>query len=158
MVTNERHEPGALQEVSLPVHFAAPCLEELRAEGVRRLSELASLCIERLLALGRSVSASFRHGGANDGIRWPEPPEEKAAMLRFQVGHRTWCYESSYRPVLPRTCRSSLATPHFLRMCFHSRACRKLQIALSGILASACLRRESVYVALSAQHHLLYIA
>jgi hypothetical protein len=86
MLKAERCETGDLQEVSLPVDFATSRLEELKAEGVRRLSELASLCIERLLALGRSVSASFRHGGANDGIRWPEAPEEKATMLRFQVG------------------------------------------------------------------------
>lgn len=88
VIESEQRGSWCLQEVSLPVNFAASRLEELKAEGVRRLSELASLCIERLLALGRSVSASFRHGGANDGIRWPESPEEKAAMLRFQVGQK----------------------------------------------------------------------
>eukprot|EP00884_Botryococcus_braunii_P008010 jgi/Botrbrau1/1720/Bobra.116_2s0062.1 len=73
-------------EVSLPDNTAAVRLEQLKREGVRRLSELASLCIERLLALGRSVSASFRHGGAaDDGICWPDSPEQKASMLRYQA-------------------------------------------------------------------------
>ncbi len=77
---------SAQQEAQAEGAKPAVYLESLKGEAVRRLSELASLCIERLLALGRSVSATFRHGrAADDGIWWPESAEEKAAMLRLQV-------------------------------------------------------------------------
>lgn len=50
---------------------AAPALKALaglHADGVRSVAELCSLCLERLLALGRSVSYFYRSGRpANDG-------------------------------------------------------------------------------------------
>ncbi len=50
------------------------------------MAEVASLCIERLQALARSVSAQFRFGRpANDGIAWPAAPEAKGLLLRGQA-------------------------------------------------------------------------
>lgn len=54
--------------------------------GVRRLSEVCSLCLERLVALGRSIQATFRYGRpADDGIAWPGDGSAVAAALRGQA-------------------------------------------------------------------------
>ena len=50
------------------------------------LGEAASLCLERLLALARSLAASMRFARpADDGIRWPNEARLAVAMLRAQV-------------------------------------------------------------------------
>jgi hypothetical protein len=65
---------------------ALRALSELHAEGVRTLAELCSLCLERLMALGRSLSAYHRYGRkANDGITWPAAPAAAGALLRRQA-------------------------------------------------------------------------
>lgn len=54
--------------------------------GAGALAEVASLCLERLLALGRSLAASTRYGKpTDDGIQWPQDPHAVTAMLRGQV-------------------------------------------------------------------------
>lgn len=51
-----------------PAPAALKALAGLHADGVKSVAELCSLCLERLLALGRSVSYFYRSGRpANDG-------------------------------------------------------------------------------------------
>jgi hypothetical protein len=50
------------------------------------VAEVGSLCVERLQALARSVSAQFRFGRpADDGVVWPAAPAAKALLLRGQA-------------------------------------------------------------------------
>lgn len=61
-------------------------LKAIRIEGVKRIAEVTSLCMERLHALGRGIQLQFRFGRpANDGISWPTAPELKAELLRGQA-------------------------------------------------------------------------
>lgn len=65
---------------------AAKALAGLQADGVRSLAELCSLCLERLLALGRSLSAFYRYGKpADDRITWPPSCEACGLLLRAQA-------------------------------------------------------------------------
>lgn len=51
-----------------PAPAALKALSGLHADGVKSVAELCSLCLERLLALGRSISYFYRSGRpANDG-------------------------------------------------------------------------------------------
>eukprot|EP00887_Chlorella_sp_A99_P005359 scaffold1.g5359.t1 len=67
---------------------AARALRRLRGEGTRRVAEVASLCMERLVALARSVS-SWRQTGrpTTDGVVWPPSAEATGLLLRRQA-HR----------------------------------------------------------------------
>lgn len=70
--------------------FAAPAaikaLAGLHADGVRSLAELCSLCLERQLALARSLSAFYRYGKpADDHISWPASCEASGLLLRAQA-------------------------------------------------------------------------
>ncbi|KAK9836180.1 hypothetical protein WJX81_007220 [Elliptochloris bilobata] len=65
---------------------ASSTVEEIAAEGRRRLAELGAVAVERMLALGRSLDAAFRTGRpADDGIRWPVRAHDKAQLLRGQA-------------------------------------------------------------------------
>lgn len=76
---------------------AAAQLEEATARGrasvlsvqqdaSRRVAELTSVCMERLLALARSLVAQARYGKpADDGIQWPAGGVGKAVALRQQA-------------------------------------------------------------------------
>lgn len=65
---------------------ALGALAGLHATGVKSVAELCSLCLERLLALGRSLSSHYRYGRpANDGIAWPPGAEAAALLLRRQA-------------------------------------------------------------------------
>lgn len=58
----------------------------MRTEALAALAELAALCLERLLALGRSMAAHFHTGRpSDDGIAWPQPAAAKAALLQQQA-------------------------------------------------------------------------
>lgn len=62
---------GAGEAAAAPAPAALKALHALHADGVRSVAELCSLCLERLLALGRSLSSHYRYGRpANDGERW----------------------------------------------------------------------------------------
>ncbi|KAK9819865.1 hypothetical protein WJX72_003448 [[Myrmecia] bisecta] len=64
----------------------AEALQRVRGEGVRCLGELAALCVERMLALARSVSAQFRFSRpTDDDIQWPPGCKDKAALLCAQA-------------------------------------------------------------------------
>jgi hypothetical protein len=77
---------------------AAPgaSLAGVRAEAVAAPAELAALCLERLLALGRSMAAQFHTGRpSDDGIAWPLPAAAKAALLQQQVMTLIWTSSST---------------------------------------------------------------
>lgn len=62
------------------------CVLSVQQDASRRVAELASVCIERLLALARSLVAQARYGKpADDGIRWPVGGTAKAVALRQQA-------------------------------------------------------------------------
>ena len=70
----------------------------VRGDGCRALAEAAALCLERLLALARSLASSLRYGKpADDGIRWPTDARVAVAMLRCQVCASCSCNESCMR-------------------------------------------------------------
>lgn len=56
-------------------------------EAIKRLSEVCSVCVERVLSLSRSLNSQVRHGRpSSDGIYWASrQPEETALLLRVQV-------------------------------------------------------------------------
>lgn len=65
---------------------AAKALAGLHADGVRSVAELCALCLERLLALGRSLSAFYRYGKpADDHITWPTSCKAVGLLLRAQA-------------------------------------------------------------------------
>lgn len=62
------------------------CVLAVQQDASRRIAELASVCMERLLALARSLVAHARYGKpADDGIQWPLGGEAKAVALRQQA-------------------------------------------------------------------------
>ncbi|KAK9798114.1 hypothetical protein WJX73_000135 [Symbiochloris irregularis] len=80
--TEELVAEAKLQRAGSPAFQAAVRVQGLGAEA---LAEVASLCLERLLALGRSLAASTRYGKpTDDGIQWPQDPTAVTAMLRGQ--------------------------------------------------------------------------
>ena len=72
-------QAAALREAGAGLAF-------VRNAGAGALAELAALCLERLLALGRSVAAAARYGRpTDDGIAWPHALDAKAMLLRTEV-------------------------------------------------------------------------
>lgn len=64
----------------------AALLSVIVSEGARLLAELCGLCVERLLAVGKSLAAHARtQRPADDGICWPPAPLHRALLLRQQV-------------------------------------------------------------------------
>lgn len=60
-------EAAAAAAEPAPAPAALKTLNGLHADGVQSVAELCSLCLERLLALARSLSSSYRYGKpAND--------------------------------------------------------------------------------------------
>lgn len=77
---------GPVGEPAPAAPAAAKALTALHADGVRSLAELCSLCLERLLALSRSLSAFYRYGKpADDHITWPASCEATGLLLRAQA-------------------------------------------------------------------------
>lgn len=69
-----------------------PAQARVQGLGAGALAEVASLCLERLLALGRSLAASMRYGKpTDDGIKWPQDPHAVTALLRGQVQAQKIC-------------------------------------------------------------------
>ena len=80
----EAPPPGGSQPAAAPAAIKA--LAGLHADGVKSVAELCSLCLERLLALGRSLSSFYRYGRpADDGIVWPPASEACGLLLRGQA-------------------------------------------------------------------------
>ena len=76
--------PGGSQPATAPAALKA--LAGLHADGVKSVAELCSLCLERLLALGRSISSFYRYSRpADDGIAWPAASEACGRLLRGQA-------------------------------------------------------------------------
>ena len=82
-----RQPGGATPAVQAAVPpAAAKAMAGLHADGVRTVAELCSLCLERLLGLGRSLSAFYRYAKpASDGIAWPAGVEGAGLLLRGQA-------------------------------------------------------------------------
>ncbi|PSC68825.1 putative GTPase activation [Micractinium conductrix] len=82
-----RQPGGATPAVQAAVPpAAAKAMAGLHADGVRTVAELCSLCLERLLGLGRSLSAFYRYAKpASDGIAWPAGGEGAGLLLRGQA-------------------------------------------------------------------------
>jgi hypothetical protein len=67
---------------------ACPCCNHhaARPAGSEQLGEVASLCMERMVALARSVGAFARfRQESDDGIKWPAAPLDIARMLCTEV-------------------------------------------------------------------------
>jgi hypothetical protein len=84
--SKEQPSAGASPAEQPPAPAALKALAGLHADGVKSVAELCSLCLERLLALGRSVGYFYRSGRpANDGITWPTAPAATGLLLRGQA-------------------------------------------------------------------------
>jgi phosphoglycolate phosphatase-like HAD superfamily hydrolase len=86
MEGEESAEGGVAASTATVPAAAASALQALREEAASRLGEVCSLCVERLLALGRSVASHFRFGRpSSDGIAWPSEPRSVAMLLRREA-------------------------------------------------------------------------
>ncbi len=104
---------------------ALKALAGLHADAVKSVAELCSLCLERLLALGRSINYFYRSGRpANDGA----PAVWREATVHHCGGRRlcVCCSAVGFQQPCIAVCASHSQAPTApsLRMCRHHMASR----------------------------------